>query len=52
MDKAPVYGTGDCRFESYQGHFSSFCDFGKDKRMRFGRVHEGPCGVMDNALDF
>ena len=31
MDKAPVYGTGDCRFESYQGHFSSFCDFGKDK---------------------
>ena len=21
MDKASVYGTGDCRFESYQGHF-------------------------------
>ena len=20
MDKASVYGTGDCRFESYQGH--------------------------------
>ncbi len=23
MDKASVYGTGDCRFESYRGHF--FC---------------------------
>ena len=23
MDKASVYGTGDCRFESYQGHFSA-----------------------------
>ena len=23
MDKASVYGTGDCRFESYQDHFSS-----------------------------
>ena len=22
MDKASVYGTGDCRFESYQGHFN------------------------------
>ena len=22
MDKASVYGTGDCRFESYQGHFA------------------------------
>ena len=22
MDKAPVYGTGDCRFESYRGHYS------------------------------
>ena len=21
MDKASVYGTGDCRFESYQDHF-------------------------------
>ena len=24
MDKASVYGTGDCRFESYQGHFVSW----------------------------
>ena len=24
MDKASVYGTGDSRFESWQGHF---CDF-------------------------
>ena len=24
MDKASVYGTGDCRFESYQGHFLMF----------------------------
>ena len=23
MDKASVYGTGDCRFESYQDHFWS-----------------------------
>ncbi len=23
MDKASVYGTGDCRFESYQGQFVS-----------------------------
>ena len=25
MDKASVYGTGDCRFESYQGHFYANC---------------------------
>ena len=24
MDKASVYGTGDCRFESYQDHFLLF----------------------------
>ena len=24
----------------------------KEKHMRFGRIDEGPCGVMDNALDF
>ena len=24
MDKASVYGTGDCRFESYQGHVLLF----------------------------
>ena len=23
MDKASAYGAGDCRFESYRGHFSS-----------------------------
>ena len=25
MDKASVYGTGDCRFASYQGHFCANC---------------------------
>ena len=24
MDKASVYGTGDCRFESYQDHLFGF----------------------------
>jgi hypothetical protein len=24
MDKASVYGTGDCRFESYRGHPGGF----------------------------
>jgi hypothetical protein len=24
MDKASVYGTGDCRFESYRGHLTHF----------------------------
>ena len=28
MDKALVFGTKDCRFESCQGHFSSVCHWG------------------------
>ena len=32
MDKASVYGTGDCRFESYQDHL-----FG------FGIIPDGTC---------
>ena len=64
MDKASVYGTGDCRFESYQGHSFYTCLFCISEAYLRQRdenlvklsllmdLDRGPCGVMDNALDF
>jgi hypothetical protein len=36
MDKASVYGTGDCRFESYQGQFFTHSSdlYGPDRKLK------------------
>ena len=47
MDKAVVFGTKDCRFESCQGHICYVCDWSQS---HMGDMR--PCGLMNKALVF